>query len=117
MQFYTQAIGYLKQIWCVRLIRNTSQRTKESDNVSTMNAYNRPILPGSNYRSDRRVAESKAIPMRPSSGDLMLGYLLALVSAALLLLTGQPPWFLLTVAVALAVAFFLPRGLHITRSK
>ena len=94
--------------------------------MSAINAHNDSIFLGNKHHSGRRVAGSKAIPMPFSSKDLdisrvspmtMLGYLLALVSGAILLLTGQPPWFLLTAVVALVVAFFLPRGLDITQSK
>ena len=94
--------------------------------MSAINAHNERIFTGNIHHSGRRVAGSKAIPISFNSRGLeasnvsvatMLGYLLALVSAAVLLLTGQPPWFLLTVVVALAVAFFLPKGLDITQSK
>ena len=94
--------------------------------MSAIDAHNNSSFTGNNYHSGRRVAGEKAIPMSFNSRGLeasnvsvttMLGYLLALVSAAVLLLTGQPPWFLLTVVVALAVASFLPRGLDITQSK
>ena len=94
--------------------------------MSAINAHNDRSFLGNNYHSGRRVARSKVIPMSFSSRGLeaanvsvtaMLGYLLALVSAAVLLLTGQPPWFLLTVVVGLAVAFFLPRGLDISQSR
>ena len=94
--------------------------------MSAINAHNYRSFTGDNYHSVRQVAGSKVIPMPLSSRSreasnvsvtTMLGYLLALVSAAVLLLTGEPPWFLLTVVVALAVAFFLPKGLDITQSK
>lgn len=94
--------------------------------MSAINPHNDRNFTGNNYHSGRPVAVSKAIPMPFNSKGLdtsrvsamtMLGYLLALVSGAVLLLTGQPPWFLLTVVVVLAVAFFLPRGLDITQSK
>jgi hypothetical protein len=94
--------------------------------MSAIDAHNNSSFTGNNYHSKRRVAGAKAIPMSSNSKDLdisrvsamtMLGYLLALVSGAVLLLTGQPPWFLLTAVVALVVAFFLPRGLDITQSK
>jgi len=94
--------------------------------MSAINAHNDRRFTGNNYHSGRRVAGAKAIPISSDSPGseasnvsvtTMLGYLLALVSGAVLLLTGQPPWFLLTVVVALAVAFFLPRGLDISQSK
>jgi len=94
--------------------------------MSAINTHNDRSFTDNNYHSVRRVSRSKVMPMSFSSRGLedsnvsvttMLGYLLALVSAAVLLLTGQPPWFLLTVVVGLAVALFLPRGLDITQSK
>ena len=94
--------------------------------MSAINAHNDRNFIGRNNHSSHRFAGSKVVPMPFNGQELdisrvsamtMLGYLLALVSGAVLLLTGQPPWFLLTVVVALAVAFFLPKGLDITRSK
>jgi hypothetical protein len=94
--------------------------------MSAINAHNDRSFTGNNDHSGHQIDRSKVIPMPFNGNDLdisrvsamtMLGYLLALVSGAILLLTGQPPWFLLTVVVASAVVFFLPRGLDITQTK
>lgn len=94
--------------------------------MSAINAHNdRDFSIGSNH-AGRRSGGAKAVPMRFNSSDLKLsdvsattvfGYLLALISAAVLLLTGQPPWFLLTAVVAVTIAGFLPKGLDIAGTK
>ena len=41
----------------------------------------------------------------------ILAYLLVLVSVAVTVATGQPPWFLLTAGVGLVLWYFTPKGL------
>ena len=91
--------------------------------MSAINAHNNRDFSIRINHARRRNLAAKAIPMPFNSSGLELagvsatmvfGYLLALVSAAVVLLTGQPPWFLLTAVVAFAIAQFLPRGLDKT---
>lgn len=94
-----------------------NQETKELDNMSAISAENDRDFIGNDKHSGRGVARPEEIPMTSIgsgldissvSATMVLGYLLTLISGSVLLLTGQAPWFLLTVVVALAVALFLP---------
>lgn len=94
-----------------------NQETKELDNMSAISAENDRDFIGNDKHTCRGVARPEEIPMTSIgsgldissvSATMVLGYLLTLISGSVLLLTGQAPWFLLTVVVALAVALFLP---------
>lgn len=72
--------------------------------------------------ADNRDFTSRATAMTRGTSDWVtskvsvqsiFSYLLVIVSAAVLLSTGQPPWFLVPVAVALVAAFLLPKRLEV----
>lgn len=85
--------------------------------MSAINARNDRGFTG-NYSSIQRVEKPNVTAMPFKNIDLyisqipaiaVLGYLLALISAAVPILTGQPPWFLLTAAVVLVLGLFMPK--------
>lgn len=82
--------------------------------MSTINTGNYPGFIGQANQSKPRFIRTAA----PHTGDLenssissttVFGFLMALTSAALLLLTDQPPWVLLPAVAALFMALLLSK--------
>lgn len=94
--------------------------------MSSIHAYADKAFPQNSSFVTNRVVKHRYIALDQDvcgSGSSivpvskMLVYLLTLVSTAVLILTGQPPWFLLTTVVAMLLIFFLPGRLDTTLRK
>ena len=93
--------------------------------MSTMNthaepsfAYTESLLDNQGIRREF-TANNNIRTVQADSGAGMLSilaYLLVLVSFAATVVTGQPPWFLLTAGVGLVFWYLLPKGLLDNRS-
>ena len=85
--------------------------------MSTINTEHYTGFIGGNHQSERRLnrTTSHEIIERESSSissTTVFGFLMALTSAALLMLTGQPPWLLLPALAGLVMALLLARVLN-----